>query len=69
MNKKSTKTFSIHYNVWFQRVKGLVNGFEFFWKWHFCKFFNIKFYFKMKFLLKKLKDFFEDLKNNIPKFF
>jgi len=46
MNKKSTKTFNIHYNVCVQRVKGLVNGFEFIWKWQFCQNFNIKFYLK-----------------------
>jgi hypothetical protein len=32
--KKLTKTFIKHYNVSFQVVKGLVNGFQCFWKWH-----------------------------------
>jgi hypothetical protein len=41
MDKKWTTSFIEHYNVWLQVVKTLVNGFEFFWKWRFCKSFNI----------------------------
>jgi len=35
MNKKLTKTLIKHYNICFKTIKGLANGFEFFWKGYF----------------------------------
>jgi hypothetical protein len=35
MNKKLTKTLIKHCKTCLYEVKELVNGFEFFWKWHF----------------------------------
>jgi hypothetical protein len=42
MSKKLTKTLIKHCNACFWAVKGLVNGFEFFWNDIFYQNFNIK---------------------------
>jgi len=50
----------------FKEVKGLVNGFEFFWKWHFCQVLNINLNkIVWKFFLKKIQIFFQEYSRNI----
>jgi hypothetical protein len=67
MSKKSTKTFIKHCNACFQRVKWPVNGFEFFWKWHFWQSSQHK---PNKIVWNYIYFYlFEYLKNNIHKIF
>ncbi len=68
MNTKLTKTFIKHCNVYFSTIKGLVNGCEFFFKWHCFSKFNINL---NKIVLKKTfsKDFCKDFFKNILRIF
>jgi len=54
----------------FKEVKGLINGFEFFWKWHFCQVLNINLNkIVWNFLKEKIQILFQEYFKNILEIF